>query len=187
MTRRSSALRLPVALGSVAALLTLGVVAVASAGSAGPPGAPAPVGTYRLPLGSEADVARGFEPPPQPWAAGHRGVDLRSSPGADALSPVGGVVTYAGGVGGRGVVTVTDAAGRRSSIEPVVPTVSVGDLVAQGTRLGTVTFGGSHCAPATCLHWGVRVGGDYVDPLTLLPGAGPVVLLPLDDATGLGR
>jgi hypothetical protein len=36
----------------------------------------------------------------------------------------------------------------------------------------------SHCAPRTCLHWGVRLGSRYVDPLTLL-GRGPPVLLPL--------
>ena len=56
-----------------------------------------------------------------------------------------------------------------------------GDLVAAGSPLGTVVPDGSHCAPSTCVHWGVRVGADYVDPLSLLPGAGPVVLLPLDD------
>jgi murein DD-endopeptidase MepM/ murein hydrolase activator NlpD len=81
------------------------------------------------------------------------------------------------------VVTVTDAAGRRSSVEPLAPTVQVGDAVAAGGPLGTLVPGGSHCAPSACLHWGVRVGGDYVDPLTLLPGAGPVVLLPLQDGS----
>ncbi|WP_421740788.1 M23 family metallopeptidase [Cellulomonas sp.] len=168
--------RLAVALGTMALLSVLGVVTVASAGSAGP--APS-AGTYRLPLGSAMDVARAFEPPPQPWAAGHRGVDLRAPFGADVLSPAAGVVTYSGLVGGRRVVTVTDAAGRRSSVEPLTPSVRVGDLVAPGDRLGSLETEGSHCAPGVCLHWGVRVGNDYVDPLSLLPGAGPVVLLPL--------
>ncbi|WP_315095916.1 M23 family metallopeptidase [uncultured Cellulomonas sp.] len=183
MTRRPRTARVTVTAVVVTALLTLGVVAVASAGSAGPPGPP-PAGTYRLPLGSVADVARGFEQPPQPWAAGHRGIDLRALPGADVGSPVDGVVTYAGAVGGRRVVTVTDAAGRRSSVEPLVPGVRVGDLVRPGDPLGTLAAQGSHCAPAACLHWGVRVGTDYVDPLSLLPGAGPVVLLPLAAAGG---
>lgn len=169
--------RLAVALGALTLLTTLGTVAVASSGSAGP--APS-VGTYRLPLGSAADVARGFEPPPEPWAAGHRGVDLRAPLGAEVVSPVAGVVTYSGAVGGRHVVTVTDAAGRRSSVEPLTPSVRVGHLVAPGDRLGSLESGGSHCAPIACLHWGVRVGTEYVDPLGLLPGAGPVVLLPLD-------
>lgn len=173
--------RVGVTLGTITLLTALGVVAVAEDGSAGPPGAAPPAGTYRLPWGTSPDVARGFEAPPQPWAAGHRGVDLRAPLGADVLSPVAGVVTYSGLVGGRRVVTVTDSAGRRSSVEPLTPSVRVGDLVTPGDRLGSLEAGGSHCAPGVCLHWGVRVGTEYVDPLSLLPGAGPVVLLPLGE------
>jgi murein DD-endopeptidase MepM/ murein hydrolase activator NlpD len=170
-----------VALGTVVLLTTLAVVAVTSAGAAGPPAAAPPAGTYRLPLTSTVDVAREFVPPPQPWAAGHRGVDLRAHLGVDVLSPVAGVVTYSGLVGGRRVVTVTDASGRRSSVEPLTPSVGVGDLVGAGSLLGSLEAQGSHCAPSVCLHWGVRVEDEYVDPFSLLAGAGPVVLLPLDD------
>ena len=161
-------------------LLVASVVAGAPVGAAGPPGAQPPAGTYRLPLDAAPDVARAFERPARRWAAGHRGVDLRSSPGAEVLSPVAGVVTFAGVVAGRPIVTVTDGQGRRSSVEPVAASIGVGDHVGPGTRLGSLVAQGSHCAPGTCLHWGVRVGADYVDPLSLLPGAGPVVLLPLD-------
>ena len=77
-------------------------------------------------------------------------------------------------------MTVTDVDGRRSSVEPLVPAVGIGTLVTAGARLGTLVAEGSHCAPSACLHWGVRVGDDYVDPLGLLAGAGPAVLLPLD-------
>lgn len=180
MTRRLPAARLATALGTATLLLGLLGVAAATAGTAGPPGSPPSAGTYRLPLAGTADVVRAFEPPPVRWAAGHRGVDLRSNLGAEVVSPVAGVVTYAGTVGGRPVVTVTDVDGRRSSVEPLVPAVEVGQLVPAGALLGTLVAEGSHCAPGTCLHWGVRVGDDYVDPLGLLPGAGPVVLLPLD-------
>ncbi|MEZ0448647.1 peptidoglycan DD-metalloendopeptidase family protein [Cellulomonas sp. ICMP 17802] len=176
---RTAAARTAVGSGVVAVLVALVLAVLASAGSAGPAessGPPEP-GTYRLPLAGLADVARGFEPPPRPWAAGHRGVDLRAVAAASVLSPVDGVVTFAGAVAGRGVVTVTDASGRRSSLEPVLTGVRVGDAVVAGQALGILTTEGSHCAPATCLHWGVRVGDDYVDPLALLPGAGPVVLL----------
>lgn len=172
----------PVAsLGAIALLVALAVAGLASTGSAGPPDPPATTaGTYRLPLPGPPQVARAFEAPPQPWAVGHRGVDLRTTPGAPVLSPVAGVVSFAGTVAGRGVVTVTDARGRRSSIEPVLAAVRAGDAVEGGEPLGLVTPEGSHCAPGTCLHWGVRVGDEYVDPFTLLPGAGPAVLLPLD-------
>jgi murein DD-endopeptidase MepM/ murein hydrolase activator NlpD len=179
MTRGTSTARLAVMLVTSTVLLAL-AVAAAPAGSARAPGPPAPAGTFRLPLAGTAEVDRAFERPPTRWAAGHRGVDLRAPLGADVLAPVAGVVTFAGTVGGRPVVTVTDTEGRRSSVEPLVPAVHVGELVTVGARLGTLTVEGSHCAPSTCLHWGVRVGDDYVDPLRLLAGAGPVVLLPLD-------
>ncbi|WP_200943020.1 murein hydrolase activator EnvC [Cellulomonas sp. Root485] len=179
MTRGTRTARLATALGTAVVLLTLMIV-VASPGAAGPPGPPPPAGTYRLPLAGSTDVVRPFERPPERWAAGHRGVDLRSALGAEVVSPVAGVVTYAGTVGGRSVVTVTDVDGRRSSVEPLGPAVRVGDRVAAGAPLGTLTVDGSHCAPSVCLHWGVRVGEDYVDPLSLLAGAGPAVLLPLD-------
>lgn len=179
MTADRLTARLATALGTAAVLLTLMVAAAASAGSSGPPGTSTPAGTYRLPLAGAADVVRAFEPPLERWGAGHRGVDLRSALGAQVVAPVAGVVTYAGVVGGRPVVTVTDADGRRSSVEPLLPAVHVGDLVTAGAALGTVAVEGSHCAPTVCLHWGVRVGDDYVDPLGLLTGAGPVVLLPM--------
>jgi len=167
--------------GAVGLLVALATAVLAASGSAAPTAPPSPAGTYRLPLAGAADVARRFEPPPQPWAAGHRGVDLRAGAGATVLAPVAGTVTFAGVVAGRGVVTVTDADGRRSSVEPVLAGVRVGDVVGAGQTLGVVLTTGSHCAPATCLHWGVRVGADYVDPMALLPGAGPVVLLPLGE------
>ncbi len=63
----------------VTALVVPLVAAVALAPVVGPAG-PAyaatdePAGVW--PLDPEPDVTRGFEPPPGPWAAGHRGVDL---------------------------------------------------------------------------------------------------------------
>ena len=118
--------------------------------------------------------------PAQPWAAGHRGIDLDAEAGSPVLAPAAGTVTVAGTVVDRGVVTILHADGRRSSLEPVSPAVVVGQQVAAGDVVGTVSGERSHCA-GTCLHWGVREGLDYLDPLTLLPSGGPVVLLP-DDA-----
>jgi len=159
------------------------------AGAAGPSAAPdagsfAPpasfVVRYRTPTAAAARLVRGFAAPPARWAAGHRGVDLAADAGSAVLAPADGTVAFAGAVAGRGVVTVAHADGRRSSLEPVDPTVTVGQRVAAGEALGTVSQEGWHCT-APCLHWGVREGLDYLDPITLLPGGGPVVLLP-DDA-----
>ena len=95
------------------------------------------------------------------------------------LAPGPGVVTFAGGVVDRGVVTVLHADGLRSSLEPVDPRVVVGQEVQSGDVLGVLQDHGGHCSERACLHWGVRDGDRYVDPMTLLPGGAPVVLLPL--------
>ena len=42
---------------------------------------PAP-SVFRWPLDGSPAVVRGFDPPPQPWLPGHRGVDLAAPPGA---------------------------------------------------------------------------------------------------------
>jgi murein DD-endopeptidase MepM/ murein hydrolase activator NlpD len=141
--------------------------------------APEPVG--RWPLDPEPEVVRGFEPPPTPYASGHRGVDLAGTPGQVVLAALPGTVGFAGSIGGKPVVTVLHG-GRRTTYEPVVASVEVGQRVAAGEALGRLVVTDSHCFPAACLHWGLIEGtGDdeeYVDPLSLV-GGGPVRLLPL--------
>jgi murein DD-endopeptidase MepM/ murein hydrolase activator NlpD len=119
-----------------------------------------------------------FDPPPVQWASGHRGVDLAASVGQEVLSPADGVVVWSGAVVDRGVVVVATAAGLRSTLEPVQGLMPVGTLVTRGEPIGTVTATPGHCAPATCLHWGILRGSVYLDPLAFV-GAGHVVLLPL--------
>ncbi|WP_307859573.1 M23 family metallopeptidase [Cellulomonas sp. zg-ZUI22] len=139
-----------------------------------------PVGGYRAPVDGVPRLLRAFDPPPQPWLAGHRGVDLGAGSGATVRAPAAGTVTFAGDVAGRGVVTVLHDDGLRSSLEPLSPAVAPGARVDAGGALGALTgdaHGGTPGGPA--LHWGVRDGDRYVDPWALLPGHGPVVLLPL--------
>ena len=97
--------------------------------------------------------------------------------GATVYAPAPGTVTFVGRVVDRDVVTISHGA-LRSSLEPVTATVAKGAAVAAGTAVGTVGRDPGHCAPRTCVHWGVRAGDTYVDPLDLLAGFGPVVLLP---------
>lgn len=132
---------------------------------------------YRAPTIVPVRVVRPFVAPPLPWSPGHRGVDLSGAEGSTVLAPASGTVVVAGIVVDRGVVTIEHADGRRSSLEPVVASVVVGAEVAAGDTVGTLAAGSGHCA-RPCLHWGVREGLDYIDPMTLLPGGGPVVLLP---------
>ncbi len=131
----------------------------------------------------DGSVARLFDPPAARWSAGHRGVDLLAAPGDPVRSPADGIVEFSGVVVDRTVLTVRHPDGLRSSLEPLVEPLARGTPVRAGQVVATLAGppgpGGhpGHCAPATCLHWGVRRGEEYVDPLGLL-GPGPVVLLP---------
>ena len=141
---------------------------------------PAPSGSAVWPLVPVPEVVRGFDPPESRWGAGHRGVDLAAHAEQPVRAALAGTVTFAGRLAGRGVVVVSH--GRtRTTYEPVAATVGVGDSVRAGDRIGRLQSGGSHCAPAVCLHWGLLAGELYLDPLTLV-GAGPVRLLPLAGA-----
>lgn len=164
--------------------LFLVLLAPLGAGLAGP-SAPAtaadtdtdtqPIGVW--PLVPEPDVVRPFEPPPAPWAAGHRGVDLAGHAGQVVRAALGGTVGFVGSIGGKPVVTVIHGA-RRTTYEPVVATAVRGQEVSAGDPLGRLVVADSHCFPAACLHWGLIRGVDYLDPLSLV-GAGPIRLLPL--------
>jgi murein DD-endopeptidase MepM/ murein hydrolase activator NlpD len=123
-------------------------------------------------------VARRFDPPDERWLPGHRGVDLVGAVGQVVRSPADGTVSYAGRLAGRGVVVVTHAGGLRSTFEPVSSALGAGSAVAQGDPVGAITAEAGHCAPATCLHWGVLRGRSYLDPLAFV-GRGRIVLLPL--------
>ena len=167
------------------AVIGVGAVAGSSPVTAGTPApqagssAPASRSTWAWPLDPEPRVVRAFDPPDRPWGAGHRGVDLAAAVGQPVRSPESGTVTWAGVLAGRGVVVVTHPGGLRSTFEPVRPAAPVGTAVVRGGTVGTVTTEPGHCAPATCLHWGVLRGRQYLDPLAFV-GRAPIVLLPLD-------
>ncbi|BCJ54720.1 hypothetical protein Asp14428_61950 [Actinoplanes sp. NBRC 14428] len=127
----------------------------------------------------DPQVTRRFDPPPRPWLAGHRGVDLPASPDAPIRAPAAGTIVFTGTVAGRGVVSLAHPGGLRTTYEPVSrTTLRVGDEVAAGQELGRLAAGHPGCPAAACLHWGLRRGSEYLDPLVLL-GFGRVRLLPL--------
>jgi murein DD-endopeptidase MepM/ murein hydrolase activator NlpD len=84
-------------------------------------------------------------------------------------------------VAGRGVVSVQHGNGLRTTYEPVEPAVRAGAVVAAGEPIGLLMAGHAGCPAAACLHWGLRDGEVYLDPLALL-GFGRVRLLPLHGA-----
>lgn len=130
------------------------------------------------PLRPTHQVVHGFDPPAEPWGPGHRGVDLLGHPSQQVHAALGGTISYAGELAGRGVVVV-DHGAERTTYEPVSPGVAVGDQVRTGEVIGTLQLPMSHCFPRDCLHWGLIRSSTYLDPLILV-GGGPVRLLPLD-------
>nr|BFE87385.1 hypothetical protein GCM10020093_099860 [Planobispora longispora] len=64
-------------------------------GTAAPP-------RWHRPLSGRLQILRRFSPPPQPWLAGHRGVDLAAAPGAEVRSAGPGRVGHAARSPGAG-------------------------------------------------------------------------------------
>ncbi|WP_406480169.1 murein hydrolase activator EnvC family protein [Streptomyces platensis] len=139
------------------------------------------------PAGAQPTVVRGWEPPPSPWAAGHRGVDLAASAGAVVRAAAPGRVAYAGTVAGRGVLTLeVSRSGHpplRTTYEPVRSTVRKGQRVKAGQPVAVLQPDGPFHCREPCLHWGLRRDKSYLDPLSLLPRSvlrgGPSRLLPI--------
>jgi murein DD-endopeptidase MepM/ murein hydrolase activator NlpD len=148
---------------------------------AAPAPQPNPMRDGAWPLWPRPDIVRGFEPPATRFGAGHRGVDLLGHTRQAVHTSLAGTVTFASRLAGRGVVVV-DHGGIRTTYEPVTAKVHVGDQVTRGAVIGTLQRAASHCFPRACLHWGLRRGKAYLDPLVLV-GAGPIRLLPLDGST----
>jgi murein DD-endopeptidase MepM/ murein hydrolase activator NlpD len=174
-------LRLPLAALLVASLCLVPVAPEPAAASVLDPAVPA----HRWPVDGAVRVVRAFDPPPRPWLAGHRGVDLAAAPGATIRSAGAGVILYAGRIAGRGVLSVAHGGGLRTTYEPVdaLPTIEVGGAVTAGQPLGVLAAGHPGCTAPACLHWGLRgPAGEYLDPLALL-GLARVRLLPLHPFT----
>ena len=149
--------------------------AVLPASAAVLPAAPA---AWGWPLSPRPAVLRTFDPPAKPWLSGHRGVDLRAvHDGAPVASPASGTVSFVGVVVDRPVITVDHGNGLRSSFEPVESGLPAGAAVAAGDTLGRVRPG--HCGPDPCVHWGVRRGAEYLNPLAFVMDLRPSVLLPV--------
>ncbi|MEV0596688.1 M23 family metallopeptidase [Nonomuraea cavernae] len=135
---------------------------------------------WRWPLDGEPRVLRRFTPPPAPWLAGHRGIDLVAPPATPVLAAGAGTVRYAGSLAGRGVVSIDHSSGLRTTYLPVDASVLTGQRVAPGDRLGIIEDSPGHCQES-CLHWGLLRPPRYLDPLLLL-GQAHIRLLPFWDA-----
>ena len=97
--------------------------------------------------------------------AGHWGVDWVVPEGTVVRAAGAGTVSFAGSVAGNLTTTVHHGGGLRTSYSYLATvTVEPGQAVAESTSLGT--SGTGHDAPA--LHFSVRLGETYVDPMAVI-------------------
>jgi hypothetical protein len=149
--------RLPVAV--LVAIIALLVSAPAAA-------EPSPV-AYQPPV--DARVIDPYRAPPGPYAAGNRGIEYATAPGAPVLAAGDGTVSFAGVVAQQQWVALTHADGLRTTVGPLGEVlVAAGQKVERGELLGRAD---------AALLFTVRRGDEYIDPAAILGGAAPVVHL----------
>jgi hypothetical protein len=154
-----SSLRRVACIGACAVVLT---VSAAPAGAADPPPL---TGARQRPVNGA--VVRPFEQPVSVYGPGHRGVDFAAPPGTPVRAANDGVVTFAGSVAGSLHVTVAHEGNLRTS-SSFLQSIAVheGEVVARGTVVGTAGGAGPE-HDGSVLHFGLRVGDVYVDPMVL--------------------
>jgi hypothetical protein len=160
-------------LGSWCVVFVIG----ASPAGAAPFGTALRVGSWIRPV--DGAVVRGFDPPDSPFGPGHLGVDFAVAPGTPVRAAGDGVVVFAGRVGAA-LHVVTRHPGDVRTSDSFLASISVvaGQAVSRGAVLGTSGGTGPGHA-AGVLHFAVRVGAVYVDPMLLFapPDLGAVVHL----------
>lgn len=141
------------------------------------PAAPAAQPGWAWPIAAPHPIARAYSAPATRWSAGHRGIDIAAASGSIVRAPTDGEVHFAGVVVDRPVLSIRHSDGLVSSYEPVTTTLVAGDTVRRGDAIGEVAPATTHC-DRDCLHFGVRLHGEYVSPLKYLGGIPRSVLLP---------
>jgi murein DD-endopeptidase MepM/ murein hydrolase activator NlpD len=121
-------------------------------------------------------LARAYVAPAHEYGPGHRGIDLELLGGPEVRAPAAGVVAFAGSVAGRGILTIDHGDGLVTTLEPVQTSLVPSAPVAADEIVGTVSTGGH--ADAGTLHFGVRLHGDYINPMLLLGTVPRAILLP---------
>ena len=123
-------------------------------------------GTWTWPV--IGPVVGAFEPPETPFGSGHRGIDIAVPVGTIVVAPDAGVVAFSGRVGGQLFVTLDHGGGLTSTYSWLSATlVRRGDTVARGAPIA-LTGSGHAGSSIPHLHFGVRLDGEYLDPLAFL-------------------
>ena len=134
-------------------------------------------GTWTWPV--SGPVVRAFDPPGSPYGSGHRGIDIAAPVGTIVRAPAAGVVTFAGSVGGTLFVTIDHGGGLLSTCSFLSGLlVHKGDVVVE--RQDIALSGTGHVGDVTPnVHLGVRLAGQYVDPMGYLAAMSIVDLIRL--------
>ncbi len=125
-------------------------------------------------------LVNAFLQPSSDYSAGHRGVDYLVSTGQAVVAPADGVVSFAGLVVNRGVLTIQHAGSMLTSFEPICPIVAKATKVKRGQLIGRVCSYPNyknHCGVRTCLHFSLRMAQGYLSPLVTIGGLTPSRLL----------
>lgn len=129
---------------------------------------PAPASALDLIAPVDGPVLRHFEQPPTPYAAGHRGIDFDVPDGTPVYAAAGGMVAFAGPVGGTRAISIDHPDGHRTTYSYLSATaVRAGTSVPQGAMIGRSGPGHPDEAHPT-LHFGLKRGDAYLDPEPVL-------------------
>ena len=103
------------------------------------------------------------------WGRLHAGIDVGAPSGAPISAAKGGVVSYAGWMGGYGSIIVLshgDGMTTRYAHQSALG-ASVGQVVEAGQRIGSVGSTGNSTGPH--LHFEVRINEEPQNPILYLP------------------
>ncbi|MHB8512993.1 MAG: murein hydrolase activator EnvC family protein [Actinomycetota bacterium] len=126
--------------------------------------ASAPPQIYYVPPVNGA-VIRHFEPPPNQYSAGHRGLDLAANIGTTVVASVSGHVAFAGKIANEWYVSIDDADGIRTTYDYLASVlVKKGQDVLQKQPVGRSGKGHPNSSEAPHMMFGMKRGSDYLDP-----------------------
>ncbi len=112
-------------------------------------------------------VVQPFDAPGSPYAPGHRGADFAAAAGTPVRAAGDGVITFAGAVAGTLHVVVAHGSNLRTSYSFLARVdVRVGQHVDRGFVVG-LAGGTGPGHPVGELHFALRIGERYVDPMVL--------------------
>jgi murein DD-endopeptidase MepM/ murein hydrolase activator NlpD len=112
-------------------------------------------------------VVRSFDPPATRFGPGHVGVDFAAAPGTPVRAAGDGIVVFAARIGSQLHVVVRHDGDLRTSYSFLASIDVVnGQRVDRGAIVGTSGGTGPGHA-ATVVHFGLRLGASYVDPMAL--------------------